>query len=120
PFEVIGPADRRSLGDGRVRDERALDLGGTDAMTGDVQDVVDAAHDPVVAVLVAPRAVAGEVAARDIAEVLLPEALVVAPPRAEHRGPGLLQPQHPAVPRGHGRAVLLYNVGDNAKHWQPR
>ena len=60
-LEIVGLADRGGLGDGRVAHERALDLGGADAVAGDVEHVVDAPDDPEVAVLVAPRAVAREV-----------------------------------------------------------
>ena len=55
-----------------------LDLGGAHAVAGDVDDVVDAADDPVVAVLVAAAAVTGEVVAGVLAEVGLVEALRVA------------------------------------------
>ena len=60
----VGGADHRRLGDRRVRDQRRLDLGGRDAVAGDVHDVVDPAEQPQVAVVVLLRAVAGEVAAR--------------------------------------------------------
>ena len=53
--------DHRCLGDRGMVDQRRFDLGGGDAMAGDVHDVVDAAHEPEVAVLVDARAVAGEV-----------------------------------------------------------
>ena len=62
-LEVIGPADDGSFGDGRMADQGALDFGGADAVAGDVEHVVDAADDPEIAVLVAARAVAGEIAA---------------------------------------------------------
>jgi hypothetical protein len=52
-LELVGAAHGGGLGDrDGVRDQRALDLGGADAVAGDVQHVVDAAHDPEVAVLV--------------------------------------------------------------------
>src|SRR5215212_763180 len=83
---VVLAHDRR-LGDGRVRDERALDLHRGDAVPGDVHHVVHPTGYGVVAVLVAPGAVAGEV---DVA-VLGPVGLLVAPgvlvERAEHAGP---------------------------------
>ena len=75
-------------------------------MAGDVEHVVDAAHDPVVAVLVAPGAVAGEVDARDVAPVLGLVAVVVAVEGAEHRRPGLLDDQEPALVGSHRLAVL--------------
>ena len=43
-LDVVREADDRGLGDQRVRYERGLDLGGTHAVTGDVDDVVDATH----------------------------------------------------------------------------
>ncbi len=51
-LDVVREADNRGLRDERVRDECRLDLGGTQAVTGDVDDVVDAAHEPVVAVFI--------------------------------------------------------------------
>ena len=61
-FQFVGTSDDRGFRDGGMRDERAFDFGGAEAVAGDVEHVVDAADDPEVAVLVAPRAVAGEVA----------------------------------------------------------
>ena len=71
-LQVVGLADDGGLGHLGVADQGALDLHRREPVAGDVQDVVDAAHDPVVAVLVAAGAVAGEVAAGDLAPVLLP------------------------------------------------
>src|SRR5688500_14488661 len=62
--ERIGAADDRRLRHGGMRDQGRLDLGGRDAVAGDVHHVVDAAEKPVVALLVALAAVAGEVPAR--------------------------------------------------------
>ena len=66
-LDVVREADDRRLGDLRVGDQGALDLGRAQAVAGDVEHVVDAAGDPVVAVLVAAAAVAGEVEARVLA-----------------------------------------------------
>ena len=63
PLQLIGPADHRRLRHARMRDQRALHLARAEPVARHVQHVVDAPHDPEVAVLVAPRAVAGEVAA---------------------------------------------------------
>ena len=62
-------------------------------MPGDVEHVVDAADDPEIAVLVAARAVAGEVDARDFAPVGLAVARGVAVDRAQHGGPGAADDQ---------------------------
>ena len=63
-------ADGR-LGHLLVVDQRALDLDRRDAVAGDVHHVVDAAEQPEVAVLVDPRAVAGEVHVRVLRPVRL-------------------------------------------------
>ena len=62
-LDVVRIADHGGLRDFRMRDQRGLDFGGADAMAGDIDHVIDAAGDPVVAVLVAPAAVAGEILA---------------------------------------------------------
>ena len=53
PLHRIGDADHRDLGDVRVRLHRFLDLARAEAMAGDVDHVVGAAEDEVVAVGVA-------------------------------------------------------------------
>jgi len=73
-----GEAHHRRLRDRVVRDQGALDLGGPQPVPADVDDVVDAAGDPVVAIFVAAAAVSGEVAAREGGEVRLPEAIRIA------------------------------------------
>ena len=90
-LDVVRTTDDGGFGDLAVRDQRALDLGRAEAMTGDVQHVVDATGDPVVAVLVAPRAVAREVAAGERAEVRVDEALVIAEHGAHLAGPAVGQ-----------------------------
>jgi hypothetical protein len=58
--EFVGDADDGGFGHERGFDERGFDLGGGEAVAGDVDNIVDAAADPVVAVVVAGGAVAGE------------------------------------------------------------
>ena len=86
-FDVVRIADHGGLRHFRMRDQRRFDLGGAHAMAGDVDHVVDAAGDPVIAVGVAAAAVAGEIFARIGAEVSVDEALVVAIDRAHLAGP---------------------------------
>lgn len=50
-----------------VLDECGFDLGGGETVAGDVDDVVDAAADPVVAFVVATRAIARELQYRALA-----------------------------------------------------
>ncbi len=91
---LVGLADHGGLGDLGVGDDRRLDLGGAHAMPGHVEDVVDAADDPEVAVGVLAGGVADEVR---LGPELLPvggdEALVVAIQRAQHPRPRLRQRQ---------------------------
>ena len=87
----VGAAADGGLGDLRVVDERRLHLDRRDAVARDVHHVVDPAEQPVVAVGVDPRAVAGEVVPREPRPVGLAEALVVAEDPARHRGPGPLE-----------------------------
>lgn len=58
--ELVVDADDGSLGDGGVLDEGGLNLGGGEAVAGDVDDVVDAAADPVEALVVAGGTVTGK------------------------------------------------------------
>ena len=74
-LDVVREADHGRLGDFGVRDQRAFDLGGAHAVAGDVDHVIDPAGDPVIAVGVAARAVAGEIQALEGGEIGLHEAL---------------------------------------------
>ena len=70
-------------------DERALDFRRSHAVARDVDDVVDAAGDPIIAVSVAAGAVAGEILARIGGEIGVHEARVVAEDRARLSRPGI-------------------------------
>ena len=61
PGVLVVLADHGRLGDVGVGDDRRLDLGGREAVAGDVDDVVDAADHPEVAVAVPTRGVADEI-----------------------------------------------------------
>ncbi len=87
PVVGVGAADDRGLGDRGVVDQRGLDLGGRDVVAGDEHDVVDAAEQPEVAVVVALGAVAGEVLAVEARPVGVAVALGIAPDAAQHRRP---------------------------------
>ena len=95
PVVLVGGADDGGLGHPGVPDERGLDLGGGDAVPGDVHHVVDAAEHPDLAVRVVAGAVAGEVPALlgEPRPVGLLEPLRVAPDAAQHRRPRLVEHQ---------------------------
>src|SRR4051794_21072264 len=98
-----------------MADQGALDLHRREPVAGDVQDVVDAAHDPVVPLFVGAGPVAGEIAAGDLAPVLGPVALVVTVDRPEHRRPGLLDNQEATLAVSDWGAVLGHDLGDDAR-----
>ena len=92
---LVGLADHRRLGDLRVGDDRRLDLGGREAVAGDVDHVVDAADHPEVAVGVLARGVADQVGLlAEALEVGLDEALGLLVEGAQHPRPGLSQDEH--------------------------
>src|SRR5262245_34648957 len=70
-------------------DERALYFHRSDAMTGDVEHVVDTSQDPEVAVVVPFRPGAREVGVRPLAPVNGAVAFIVSPDRPQHAGPRL-------------------------------
>ena len=79
--------DHRGLGDLVVQDQAGFDFGGTQAVTGNVKHVIDAAGDPVIAVFVAFRAVTGEVIALVHREIGFVETIMITVDGAHHRRP---------------------------------
>ena len=71
PFQVVRAADDGGLSHLGVGHQRGLHFHGAQPVPAHVDDVVDPAHQPVVAILVHPGAVAGEVAARNFRPVRL-------------------------------------------------
>src|SRR5882762_8849452 len=87
-LDVVRIADDGRLGDLRVGDQRAFDLGGAEAMAGDVDHIVDPAGDPIEAVGVAARTVTGEIEPLEGRKIGFDEAFVVAIDGSHHAGPG--------------------------------
>src|SRR4051812_49260497 len=87
-------------------------------MTADVHHVIDPAQDPVVAIMVAARGVAGEIGARDLAPILFFVALVIAPDAANHAGPRLLQYQIAFVVGRDWLAFEIHNFRHDSRHRQ--
>uniref|UniRef100_A0A0N4Z5G8 PE-PGRS family protein n=1 Tax=Parastrongyloides trichosuri TaxID=131310 RepID=A0A0N4Z5G8_PARTI len=88
-LDVVGEADDGGLGHVVVQDQGALDLGRAHAVARDVDHVINAARDPVIAVFVTAAAVTGEVHARIGLEIGVEEALVVAVDRAHLARPAV-------------------------------
>src|SRR5690349_257511 len=70
-----------------MRNEGAFHFRGTQAVTADIEHVIETAHDPEVAVFVAPGTVASKIPAFVKAPVDLLIAFLVAPKGAKHGGP---------------------------------
>ncbi len=88
-LERMRHANGRGFGHLRMRHQGALDFGGAHAVSGDVEHIVDAPGDPVVTVLVAAGAVAGEVHAAEGLEVGIDETVVVTVNGAHLPWPGV-------------------------------
>ena len=108
-------SDHGGLGDLRVRDQRAFDFRRAEPVAGDVDHVVDAPRYPVVAVLVAAAAVAGEVGALVGREVGLHEALVVAIDRAHLARPAIEDDEVAGGRAFQRRALLVDERGLDAE-----
>src|SRR5690349_3028046 len=72
-----------------------------------VEDIVDASHDPKIAVFVATRAIAGEIIVLKFAPVLLPVTRLVSVNRAQHGWPRLTDDQLAAYVRSDFAPLLI-------------
>ena len=97
--------------------QRGLDFHGAQAMAGNVDDIIDASHDPEISVLIFARAVAGEVHAGNLRPVLLHIAVGIAIDGAQHSRPGLLEDQESAGAEGDRLAIHSHNFGNDAGKW---
>ncbi len=105
-LDLVGDADHGGLGHGGVGDQGALDLRRAQAVAGDVDDIVDAAHEPDVALLVHPGAVPGGVDPGELGEIGLAEAVRIAINPAHQARPGVGHHQ-PTALIDRGRALVL-------------
>ena len=78
-LEAVGDADHRAFGHIGMGRQHLFHAAGGEAMAGDVDDVVGAAHDVEVAVLVPVAGIGGLVVAGKVVEIGAPVALVVVP-----------------------------------------
>src|SRR5580704_9306790 len=86
-------------------------------MAGDVDDVIDTAHDPEIAVFVFARAVSGEVRTRNLRPVLLHVAIGISVDRSQHSWPGLANNQESSRTIGHGLAVHIHDLRHDSGQW---
>ena len=118
-FQIIGTRHHCGFGNGFVRHQRAFDFRRSQPVTADIDNIVDAAHDPEIAVFVAPCAVAGKVDAFNLRPVLLAVAFVVAPNCPQHRRPGPFDHEITALICADRLAVARHDVGfDSGKRFR--
>ena len=117
-FERIGFADDGGFGHVFVANQGAFDFGGADAVAGDVENVVNASHNPEIAVFILAATVAGKVAAGDFAPIGLAESLGIAPDAAKHAGPRFADDEFASGVCGNGVALVVDNFGEDAKEGQ--
>src|SRR5215218_9727357 len=115
---IIRTRDDRSLRYRRVRDERALNFRRSESMSAYINNIIDPAHYPEIAVLIAARAVASEIDAFNLRPVLLFITLVVAPDRSQHRRPWSFNHQITAFVCSNRLAVTCHHVSFDAGKWE--
>ena len=103
-------ADDRRLRHRRMIHQGALHLHGAEPMAGNVHDVVHAAQQPEVAVLVALGAVARKVHARETAPVGFHVPVRIVEHGSQHGRPRPLEHQVAAAARRHRVALLVHHV----------
>src|SRR5205823_14703300 len=86
-FQLIRPADHRCFGYSWVAHERAFYFRCAKSVARYVENIINAANDPEIAVFIAARAVAGEIIALEFVPVLLPVARLIAVDGAQHCRP---------------------------------
>src|SRR5579885_2277510 len=109
-LELVLDAEHGALGDVGVGGQHLLHAAGREPVAGDVDDVVGAAHDEDVAVLVLVAGIRRLVVAGELGEVALLEALVV-PPQRRERARRHRQLDHDRADRA-GRLHLVGVVDD--------
>src|SRR5260370_13809337 len=93
-----------------MTNERTLDLRCSQAMSGNVQHIVDAADDPEISVLIASRTVACEIVASVFAPILFSVTYLVAVNCAQHRRPRSTDNQFAANIRANFSAVGIHHL----------
>src|SRR4051794_29460732 len=87
-------------------------------MAADVHDIVDAPEYPEIAIIIAPRCVASEIAPGHAGPVLLRETIRIAPDIANHTGPGLPDDQIPLAIVFDWLAFGVDYLGDHSRQRQ--
>src|SRR5207244_7575886 len=99
----------------RVADERTFYFRRAKSVASDVQNVVDPANDPEIAVFIPACAVASQIITFELTPVLLSIARLVPVDRAQHRRPRPANDEFPAHIRSDLAPALVHNGRIDAK-----
>ena len=111
-LDIMGEADDGGFGNAFMQDQRAFNLCGAHAVARHVDDVVHPASDPVIAVRIPPRAIAGRIFAGEGGEIGLEEAIMIAPHGAHLTRPALRDDE---IAFGRALQHMAFRI-DNLRH----
>src|SRR5262249_8256607 len=120
PFNFVRSADDGCFRHLWMRHQRRFHFHGAQAMAGDVDDIVNAPHDPEIPVLIFAGPVAGEVNARYVRPVLLHIAIRVSIDSAEHRRPWPLEHEKASRIGRYGLSLAIDYVRHDAREGPSR
>jgi hypothetical protein len=106
-FEIVGATYDCGFSDFGVCDEGRFDFHGTETVSADIDDIIDAPHQPEIAIGIHARTVAGEVAAGYVGPVGLLEALGIAVDGASHGRPRFPDDEKASATGGDGMEVAV-------------
>src|SRR3990170_4390192 len=112
-------SNHSSLRDRFVRNKGTLYFGGGEPMRGHIDDIVNAAQQPVEAVFVKPATVPGQILAGESGKIDVLDQLIFAISKhaPDHAGPGLGNYQIASLADSGGGTVLLQYFWFDPKEW---
>ena len=114
-FDAVRVTDNRRLGDRLMGDQCAFHFGCSQPVAGNINDIVNPPGDPVIAILIAPGAVAGEILSGIGGEISLSKASVSAKKGSRLARPGIQNHQIAAGRPFENIPPLIHKGGLNAK-----
>src|SRR6266516_3726675 len=101
-----------------MADQRTFDFRCTQPVAGDIQDIIDPANNPEIAIFITARAIAGEITAFEFAPILSLVPLLVTVDRAQHRRPRTPDDQFSAHVRPHFVPFFIDNGWFDTEEWK--
>ena len=99
--------------------KRTFDLGGAHAVARDVENIINSAGDPVIAIRITSAAIAGEIIAFKIREIGFHKPVVIAVNSAHLTGPTVFDTQH-TFGLGTGQLCPCRRIEDHRLHAEKR